>query len=199
VLVIGIGAPRGSSDHVTWSGRRHDDDGPGAIRGRSSQELFDAVFHALHDGEQVAVGTVGTLSVPVADEQPDEATTNERAAKLLADAQPQTAEIAEIQTLLDELGQWRPWTVVSTSLARWRATTSVLVWHIQSGDTPLDASAADAAVDAFYERLRAGTDDEPDPAAGRVLNLPAAIAMRAGLGVDSAQLHEPPLSVASSD
>ncbi|HEU5265992.1 MAG TPA: hypothetical protein VFU35_04805 [Jatrophihabitans sp.] len=193
MLVIGVGTAQPSSQEFAWSGRRHDDDAPGATHGTSSGDLFDAVFHALHDGEQVAVGVAGTLSVPA----PDGDLSNEHALELLADAEAKAPDNPAIRTLLDELGKWRPWTVVSTSLDRWRATTSVLVWQIRTDDAPVDASVADAAVDAFYARLRAGSDGAA-AADTRVLNLPAAIALRAGLGVDTAQLTEAPLSIAPS-
>ena len=193
MLVIGVGTAQPSSDEFSWSGRRHDDDAPGASRGSSSAELFDAVFHALHDGEQVAVGVAGTLSTPLPDGGID--AVNQRAPEALATAEDQTPDIVPIRTLLDELGKWRPWTMVSTSLARWRATTSVLVWRIETDDAAVDESVADAAVEAFYELV--GTASETPPASDeRVLNLPAAIAMRAGLGVDTAQLTEPPLAIA---
>ena len=190
MLVIGMGTPAASSGEVVWSGRRHDDDAPGATSGNSSEDLFEAVFHALHDGEQVAVGVPGTLSAPLPDDYRDE---NENALSLLDEIEAHASDTAAIRTLLDELGTWRPWTVVSTSLPRWRATTSVLVWRIDADE--VDAGIADEAVDAFYARVRSGSDAVP-PADGSVLNLPAAIALRAGLGVDTAQLTEPPLSIA---
>lgn len=192
MLVIGVGTAQPPSQDLVWSGRRHDDDAPGASHGSSSSDLFDDVFHALHDGEQVAVGVACELSVPA----PDGDLSNERALELLADAEAKSPDTAAIRTLLDELGKWRPWTVVSTSLARWRATTSVLVWQIRTDD-PVDTRVADAAVDAFFARVREGSDTAA-LADGRVLNLPAAIALRAGLGVDTAQLTEAPLSIAPS-
>ncbi|HEU5267581.1 MAG TPA: hypothetical protein VFU35_12820 [Jatrophihabitans sp.] len=193
MLVIGVGTAQPSSNEFSWSGRRHDDDAPGASRGNSSAELFDAVFHALHDGEQVAVGVAGALSAPLPDGGID--AVNERALEVLATAEGQAPDIVRIRTLLDELGKWRPWTVVSTSLGRWRATTSVLVWQIETDAAAVDERAADAAVEAFYERVRTASDAAP-ASDRRVLNLPAAIAMRAGLGVDTAQLTEPPLAIA---
>ena len=70
-MVIGVRAATPSSDDLTWSGRRHDDDKPGAVRGSSSADLFDTVFHALHDGEQVAVGFGGPLTAPLEEDQPN--------------------------------------------------------------------------------------------------------------------------------
>ena len=56
-----IGAASGSAG-LRWRGRRHDDNGPGAAHGDGVDTLFRAVFEALHDGEQVAVG----FSAPLA-------------------------------------------------------------------------------------------------------------------------------------
>jgi hypothetical protein len=191
VLVIGVGTTDPSSAQFSWSGRRHDDDAPGASHGTSSAELFDAVFTALHDGEQVAIGVAAPLSTPLAD---GGIASNEQALTLLGDAEGAAPQIDAIRTLLEEIGKWRPWTVVSTSLAQWRATTSVLVFRIDS-DGDVDAQVADAAVDAFFDRVH--RRDAPERSApGHALNLPAAIALRAGLGVDTAQLTEPPLSIA---
>ncbi len=189
MLVIGVGSTQPSSAEFSWSGRRHDDDAPGASRGTSSGELFDAVFHALHDGEQVAVGVGATLSAPL----PGDLADDDEALKLLADAEANSSDTAAIRTLLDEVGRWRPWTVVSTSLPRWRATTSVLVFEIDA-DT-VDTGVADASVEAFFELVRS----EPEsgaPTGDGVLNLPAAMALRAGLDVDTGQLTEAPLSIA---
>jgi hypothetical protein len=189
VLVIGVGSTQPASAEFSWSGRRHDDDASGASRGTSSEELFDAVFHALHDGEQVAVGVAATLSAPLSGDLADD----DAALNLLTGAEAKSSDTAAIRTLLDEIGQWRPWTVVSTSLARWRATTSVLVFEIDAdaGDT----GVVDAAVDAFFEQVRSGSDTAA-PGRNGVLNLPAAMALRAGLDVDTDQLTEAPLSIA---
>ncbi len=190
MLVIGVGTAQPSAEQLLWSGRRHDDDGPGASRGTSSAELFDAVFHALHDGEQVAVGVAATLSAPLPDAGGAD---DERALSLLAEAEASSSDTTAIRTLLDEIGKWRPWTVVSTSLVRWRATTSVLVFEIDA-DT-VDTDVADASVDAFFEQVRSGSGTVA-PTDNGVLNLPAAMALRAGLGVDTDQLTEAPLSIA---
>ena len=154
---------------MRWRGRRHDDD-PGAVRGESGASLFDAVFGALHDGEQVAVGFPAPLSVPAGD------------AGGLESAERDRVAVRELAGLLTELGRWRPWTVVSTSLPHWRATTSVLVWETDSGDL-------DLAVEAFF-RL-AHSEDGAAPVQSGVLNLAAAAAERAQLTVDRAQLSEP--------
>jgi hypothetical protein len=167
MLVIGA-APDGAG--LRWRGRRHDDD-PGAANGDTAAALFDAVFAALHDGEQVAVGFPAPLNGP--DTGGDGA---------LAAAENDRAAVRELAALLTELGRWRPWTVVSTSLPRWRATTSVLVWETESDDL-------DAAVEAFFALAHGAHEIERDPD-GR-LNLAAAAAERAGLSVDTAQLREP--------
>src|SRR5260370_6801096 len=52
-----------------WAGRRHDDDRPDATSGASSAELFEVVFHALHDGEQVALGFDCPLTLAVSPDQ----------------------------------------------------------------------------------------------------------------------------------
>ena len=131
-MVIGVRAATPSSDDLAWSGRRHDDDKPGAVRGSSSADLFDTVFHALHDGEQVAVGFGGPLTTPVDEDQRnlDGAGQEDRAISLLDQAEAGAPGLAGLDRLLGELGKWRPWTAVSTSLPRWRATTSILVWEL---------------------------------------------------------------------
>lgn len=151
-----------------WRGRRHDDDGPGAASGTTREDLFEAVFHALHDGEQVAVGLPAPLGA-------DPGTT-------LETAEGERPAVRELAALLGELGHYRPWTVVSTSLPRWRATTSVLVWETASPDL-------DAAVEAFFT-LVDGDRGAEDPHA-EVVNLAAAAAVRAGLTCDEAQTGEP--------
>ena len=88
----------------------------------------------------------------------------------------------QLAWLLTELGHWRPWTVASTSLPRWRATTSVLVWETESSDL-------DAAVEAFFT-IAHGDHGAEDPSA-RVVNLAAAAAVRSELTVDADQVDEP--------
>jgi hypothetical protein len=212
-LVIGVRAATPSSDDLTWSGRRHDDDKPGAVRGSSSADLFDTVFHALHDGEQVAVGFGAPLTAPVDEDQQnlDGAGQEDRAIALLDQTEAGAPGLAGLDRLLGELGKWRPWTAVSTSLPRWRATTSILVWELlpssnaagQSDSltarTPdLDSTAADSGVRRFFELLRTRAEGRADVAAEPVINLAAAVALRAGLPVDSRQLSEPVLSIAAA-
>jgi len=212
-LVIGVRAATPSSDDLAWSGRRHDDDKPGAVRGSSSADLFDAVFHALHDGEQVAVGFGGPLTTRVDEDQPNlDGTGREaRAIALLDQAEAAAPGLAGLDRLLGELGKWRPWTAVSTSLPRWRATTSILVWELLPGDNaaeetdPLatdapepDSTVADSGVHGFYELLRTRADRLADVATEPVINLAAAVALRAGLPVDARQLSEPVLAIAAT-
>ena len=64
MLVIAMETGSSPDGRVRWAGRRHDDDRPDASSGSSSAELFDAVFHALHDGEQVALGFDCALTMP---------------------------------------------------------------------------------------------------------------------------------------
>lgn len=175
MLVITVEtAPDG---RVRWAGRRHDDDRPDATAGASSAELFDAVFHALHDGEQVALGFDCPLTTPADDD---------------ADT---TAGLTELSQLLGELGTWRPWTTVSTSLARWKANTSILVWQAvpASGASAVTATAATDSFFRHYPTARGeanGTgDDRP------VVNLAAAAARRAGLFVDPSELARPATSI----
>ena len=179
---------------LRWAGRRHDDDRPDASSGSSSAELFDAVFHALHDGEQVALGLrllahhAGCLRPgPGASADADTLVT-------LAEPAASRPGLAELGHLLGELGTWRPWTTVSTSLARWKANTSILVW--QAVPAPGSAGvAAGAAADSFFRELPTATEDATDTGAGTVLNLAAAAARRAGLFVDASELAQPAVSI----
>jgi hypothetical protein len=211
LLVIGVYGATSSVGDLPWSGRRHDDAKPGATSGHSSADLFDAVFHALHDGEQVAVGFGGPLAVVESQDQPnpDGANRTEQALAVLGAVEPEATGLTGLGTLLSELGRWRPWTAVSTSLPRWRATTSILVWELIPGDeaggpnagptsraVDIDQPAADAAVSSFFERLRDRSAGPADPAAEPLINLAAAAAIRAGLVVDSDQLSEPVLAIA---
>lgn len=180
-----------------WSGRRHDDDAAGASRGDSETGLFEAVFDALHDGEQVAVGFPAPLSV--SSETSGVAADNADAAvSALAKAEADSPTVHHVQTLVTELGRWRPWTIVSTSLPRWRATTSVLIFEI---DAPVDADAGqlDRAVDGLFDLVRARADHGAEVGAGQLVNLAAAAARKAGLTVDAAQLDEPVVLVAGAD
>ena len=207
MLVIAMEtAPDG---HVRWAGRRHDDDRPDASSGASPAELFDAVFHALHDGEQVALGLDCALTMPVAqaqaqaqdqdqdrDQDPDQAQAQDPATALAEEAASRPG-LAELGYLLGELGNWRPWTTVSTSLARWKANTSILVW--QAVPAPGEnAVTASAAADSFFRQLPAANSRGTEPAqeaGGTVVNLAAATARRAGLFVDPSELAQPTVSI----
>ena len=206
---------------MRWAGRRHDDDRPDAISGASPDGLFDAVFAALHDGEQVALGFDRPLTLTVSTRRGTPAS----AVALLALAAPSAGRpgIAELGRLLADLGTWRPWTTVSTSLRRWRANTSVLVWEAIPADGP-GPVAPETAAGSFFQsvpppprrqaraRLRAPASlrelarPQPEPAAWQaaeqpaapVVNLAAAAARRAGLSLDEAELARPPLSITVS-
>jgi hypothetical protein len=171
MLVIAV--ETGPDGRVRWAGRRHDDDRPGATSGVSSAELFDAVFHALHDGEQVALGFDCPLTQPVPDDQ------------------AASAGLAELENLLGELGTWRPWTTVSTSLSRWKANTSILVWQAvpRPGE---DKVTAPAAADSFFRQFPLGEETNTD---GTVVNLAATAARNAGLFVDPSELAQPTVSI----
>jgi len=180
MLVIAVETGSLPAGRVRWAGRRHDDDRPDASSGSSSAELFDAVFHALHDGEQVALGFDCPLTMQVSPDQDP------------AGAPP------ELGQLLRELGRWRPWTTVSTSLARWKANTSILVWQAvpASGSTEVTASAA---ADSFFRQFPSAArqaEDATDTGAGTVVNLAAVAARRAGLFVDASELARPAVSFA---
>jgi hypothetical protein len=197
VLVITVltGSQGGPLGSVGWAGRRHDDDRPDASSGASSAELFDAVFHALHDGEQVALGFDCPLTLPVSPDQ------GAAAAHADAGALAEQAELAatrpgitELGHLLGQLGTWRPWTTVSTSLSRWKANTSILVWEA----VPAEGSAtvtASAAADSFFRQLQAATEPGTEAAAGTVVNLAAVTARHAGLFVDASELGRPAVSI----
>jgi hypothetical protein len=195
VLVIAVetGSPLGGS--TRWAGRRHDDDRPDASSGASSAELFDAVFHALHDGEQVALGFDCPLTLPVSPDQ------GAAAAQAAADALVQLAEpaatrpgITELEHVLGQLGTWRPWTTVSTSLSRWKANTSILVWEAVPAEGSRGVDVGTAA-DSFFRQLRTVTEHEPDAAGGPVVNLAAAAARQAGLLADASELTHPAVSI----
>jgi hypothetical protein len=184
--------------HVRWAGRRHDDDRPDASSGASASELFDAVFHALHDGEQVALGFDCALTIPVPPDQDPGAA----AGAAPAESAASRPGLAELGYLLGELGNWRPWTTVSTSLARWKANTSILVWQVVPAPGA-NAVTASAAADSFFRELPAasraaepGGQAEP---AGTVVNLAAAAARRAGLFVDPSELAQPTVSITVTD
>jgi hypothetical protein len=200
VLVIAVqtgslGGPSGSGGFGGWAGRRHDDDRPDASSGASSAELFDAVFHALHDGEQVALGFDCPLTLPVSPDQ-DTAAAQADADALVRQADPAATRpgITELGHVLGELGTWRPWTTVSTLLSRWKANTSILVWEAvpAEGSGPVTASAA---ADSFFRQLQTAAEPGPEAAAGTVVNLAAATARRAGLFVDASELGRPAVTI----
>lgn len=193
MLVIAMETGSASDGRVHWTGRRHDDDHPDASSGASPAELFDAVFHALHDGEQVALGFDCPLTVPVSLDQ-GTAVGHADADALVKLAEPASTRpgIAELGYVLGELGTWRPWTTVSTSLSRWKANTSILVWEA----VPPEGSSGvtvDAAADSFFRQFRTATEDVAQ--AGPVVNLAAAAARRAGLLVEASELAQPTVSI----
>ncbi len=193
VIAVETGSPLGGP--TRWAGRRHDDDRPDASSGASSAELFDAVFHALHDGEQVALGFDCPLTLPVSRDQGAAAAPADADA-LVRQAEPAATRpgITEIGYVLGQLGTWRPWTTVSTSLSRWKANTSILVWEA----VPAEGSGgvtASAAADSFFRRLQTATEPGTEAATGTVVNLAAATARRAGLFVDASELARPAVSV----
>jgi hypothetical protein len=193
VITVETGSPLGGP--TRWAGRRHDDDRPDASSGASSAELFDAVFHALHDGEQVALGFDCPLTLPVSPDQDTAAQADADA--LVRQAEPATTRpgITELGYVLGQLGTWRPWTTVSTSLSRWKANTSILVWEAVPAEGS-DGVTAGAAADSFFRRLQTATEPATEVAAtGTVVNLAAATARRAGLFVDASELARPAVSI----
>ncbi len=195
MLVIAVETESLPSGRMRWAGRRHDDDRPDASSGISSAELFDAVFQALHDGEQVALGFDCPLTSPVPGDQ-REAVGNAGADALVKLAEPAATRpgIAELGHLLTQLGNWRPWTTVSTSLSRWKANTSILVWEAVPAEGS-DGVAASAAADSFFQHYRRAAEHDQEPVAGTVVNLAAAAARRVGLLVDPAELARPAASI----
>ena len=201
MLVITMETGSLPDGRTRWAGRRHDDDRLDATSGVSSAELFDAVFHALHDGEQVALGFDCALTMPVPSDQ-GRASAPADADALVTLAEPAASQpgLAELGDLLGELGMWRPWTTVSTSLARWKANTSILVWQAVPGPGATTVTAG-AAADSFFRQLPTASRGEADPADGAqpadgaVVNLAAAAARRAGLFVDPAELARPTVSI----
>ena len=201
MLVITMETGSLPGGRTRWAGRRHDDDRPDATAGVSSAELFDAVFHALHDGEQVALGFDCALTMPVPPDQGRaSAPTDADALVTLAEPAASQPGLAELGDLLGELGMWRPWTTVSTSLARWKANTSILVWQAVPAPGATTVTAG-AAADSFFRQLPTASRGEADPADGAqpadgaVVNLAAAAARRAGLFVDPAELARPTVSI----
>ncbi len=191
MLVIMVETGSLPDGRTRWAGRRHDDDRPDATSGASSAELFEVVFHALHDGEQVALGFDCPLTLAVSPDQG--AAAGDAGADALAKLAEPTATrpgIAELGEVLGELGTWRPWTRVSTSLSRWKANTSILVW--EAVPAPV---AAGAAADSFFRQFRTAAGRRADGAGGAVVNLAAAAARRAGLLADASELAQPAVSI----
>lgn len=183
MLVIAVHGAEIDGERLPWTGRRHDDEATESTGAPSAQGLFDAVFHALHDGEQVAIGFDCPLTTPA-----DPGATGEAALLEQADGFDAPPALAELRRLVSELGTWRPWTIVTTSLPRWRATTSVLLWEALDGSgapvPPLDA------IEAFFGLVRSRA--ESDPGAGEpTLNLAAAAAVRSEATADPAELTNP--------
>jgi hypothetical protein len=96
--------------------------------------------------------------------------------------------------VLGQLGTWRPWTTVSTSLARWKANTSILVWEAVPAEGSGEVAVGTAA-DSFFGQLHTAAGRGTEPAAGAVVNLAAAAARRAGLFVEAAELAQPAVSI----
>jgi hypothetical protein len=174
VLVIAVNTAAATPDRLPWTGRRHDDEGTESTGVQTPEGLFEAVFYALHDGEQVAVGFDCALTAPDA----------ESAREL--ESGP---GMAAVRHLVTELGTWRPWTIVTTSLARWRATTSVLVWEAVADG----AVEPGAAIEAFFATLRTAREaDEPGPPC---INLAATVAVTSGASADASDVTRHALRV----
>lgn len=188
VIVTATGA-----ESARWTGRRHDDVGRGAKRGDSDATLFEAIFEALHDGEQVAVGFPAPLCAAMDATWVDV----DVAIAALALQQAGSPALRHTRALLTELGRWRPWTGVSTSLPRWRATTSVLVFE---ADVPADADLdeLDRAVEGLFALVHARADHGAEVVSGPLINLAAAAARDAGLTTEAAELGEPVVLVPSA-
>jgi hypothetical protein len=184
VLVIAL-ASTGAGDEFSWSGRRHDDDVQEGPRGSSADDLFDAVFHALHDGEQTAVGVDCALTASVPGDGTDESALLAAAAA----AEP-VASREQLRHLLDQLGMWRPWTAVTSSPQRWLATQSILAWEWPAG------KPADDVITRFFANVR--RDRPAEAAPDSVVNLAVAAALRAGLTVDRAELTQPALTISGA-
>jgi hypothetical protein len=98
-----------------------------------------------------------------------------------------------LRNLVTELGQWRPWTIVTTSLPRWRATTSVLLWEAVMAHP--GESAASVAIDAFYAVVQ-GDAPVGEPAPSALVNLAAMAALDSEVTADPAELTRPVLRIA---
>ncbi|HEY3260250.1 MAG TPA: hypothetical protein VGJ95_08275 [Pseudonocardiaceae bacterium] len=188
LLVIALDTKSGQ--RLRWTGRRHDDDEPDWARGDSDQDLFDSVFHAILDGEQVAVGVDSPLTAPLPEGLVGDAASDETKVLEVADAVPPTAGRIRLNRLLEELGRWRPWTAVTTSRQHWLATRSILVWEA--------AATPDDSVREFFDFVRrSSTWDQHGPTYGppAVVNLAIAAALRAGVVAGWAELTQPVLAL----
>lgn len=186
MFVIAVETAEVAAQRVPWTGRRHDDDDTESTGEQTAQGLFDAVFSALHDGEQVALGFDCPLSSASPSADPE-------AARATARAVDQVPGLTELRRLVHELGTWRPWTIVTTSLPRWRATTSVLLWEAAPPGVP-----PREAIDAFFAAVRGG-DHTPAPAADEALvNLAAAAAIDSAVAADAEELTQPVLRIVAT-
>jgi hypothetical protein len=198
MLVIAVVTGPRPDGRTRWAGRRHDDDRPGVASGSSAADLFDTVFHALHDGEQVALGFDCPLTVPV---PPDQGAVPPDQGAVPPDRAEDQPGLAELAWLLGELDTWRPWTTVSTSLARWRANTSILLWQAVPVEAEVNAEAeagavmAAAAADSFFRELPGATHRGAEEPAGAVINLAAVAVRRSGLFIDASELSQPAVSI----
>jgi hypothetical protein len=107
MLVIAMETQSSPPGQLRWTARRHDDDESDATSGASAAELFDTVFHALHDGEQVALGFDCPLTLPVASGRagPDSA---DDLAKQAGD-RPGIAELTELPKRNRPTEPWSTW------------------------------------------------------------------------------------------
>ena len=129
MLVITMETGSLPGGRTRWAGRRHDDDRPDASSGTSSAELFDAVFHALHDGEQVALGFDCALTMAV---PPD---SGRASAPADADALVMLAEpVREVTGMVS--AQSRPSATCSPSCSAWKTAS-----NSSDGETPELASS----------------------------------------------------------
>jgi hypothetical protein len=189
MLVIAVETASILPERLPWTGRRHDDDGDQSTGDATPQGLFDAVFHALHDGEQVAIGFDCPLTMPAEGIDP----TDPDAARVRAREADVGAGVQQLRHLVEELGSWRPWTIVTTSLPRWRATTSVLLW--EADPEPGAVGTAAAVIDAFYEMIRRGDEPGAGAADEPLINLAASAALDSEVTADAAELTRPALRV----
>jgi hypothetical protein len=190
MLAIAVETSPGNGG-FTWSGRRHDEDRLRSSQATSAEALFDTVFEALHDGEQVAVGVDCPLIVRVPSDRTDsDEQLDENRLLQLAAGVEQRPGFAQLANALKLVAHWRPWTTASASLARWRANTSILLWEA-------DASSQDAesAIRGLFNSLRPAAGETMPPKGEPIVNVGAATAIQAGLIIDHAELEQPPLVI----